>query len=343
MRTRIRSLLRVAALTMAVSGLGIAPASAATTGALMPGVQWSGDLANGSLSQWAYTEGCPGAVSVVGSPAPAGGHAVAITVNNNDTETACPGKVFSANPAASLISPTLFHSGHDAYAGFSTYFPTNFPTIPHWFQFAELYGPPFVGSPPIGIDVEGNRMGLWRDSTNNYDNPWSVPLQRGAWLDIVLHVKFSSDPTVGFIEIWLNGAQQSFSNGQTRLYMTTLQPGINWNGTTGGNFLDLDQYRSIVDPLGPLTIYHAAAAIGNSYAAVAPNLRAGIATTTTTISATPSASAKPALTASSNRAPSHKATIRRRAKARSAAQAKAASRTSRSHRRRRHPRRHAQR
>lgn len=328
---------------MAVSGLGIAPASAATTGALMPGVQWSGDLTTGSLSQWAYTEGCPGAVSVVGSPAPAGGHAVAITVNNNDTETACPGKVFSANPAASLISPTLFHSGDDAYAGFSTYFPTNFPTIPHWFQFAELYGPPFVGSPPIGIDVEGNRMGLWRDSTNNYDNPWSVPLQRGAWLDIVLHVKFSSDPTVGFIEIWLNGAQQSFSNGQTRLHMTTLQPGINWNGTTGGNFLDLDQYRSISDPLGPLTIYHAAAAIGNSYAAVAPNLRAGIATTTTTTSATPSASVKPAQTASSNRARSHKETIRRRAKARSAAQAKAASRTSRSHRGRRHPRRHAQR
>jgi Polysaccharide lyase len=278
MRSIARALLRVAVLSTAFCSIGVGSAAASS---LAPGVLWSGDLSSGTPSQYALVEGCPGAVSVVGHPAPPGVHAAALTVKDNDTMSACPGTVFSANPAAAVDSPDLFYDGDEDYIGFSTYLPANFPYVPHWFQLAEIYGRPFAGSPPIGIDIEGNRLGLWRNQSTGYDNPWSVALQTGTWLDMVLHVKFSSDPTVGFIEIWLNGAPQTFANGRQRLYMATLVPGVNWDGAAGGNSLDLDQYRSILDPLGPLTIYHAAAAIGHSFAAVAPNLRLGIAPTTT--------------------------------------------------------------
>jgi hypothetical protein len=278
MRSAVAAVWRVALLTVAICSVSVGAAAASS---LAPGVLWSGDMSSGSLSQYSLVEQCPGAISVVGIPAPAGVHAVALTVNDNDTMSACPNHVFSANPAAAVDSPDLFHNGDDRYIGFSSFLPANFPTIPHWFQLAEIYGQPFVGSPPIGIDIEGTRLGLWRNQATGYDNPWSVPLQTNTWLDMVLHVKFSSDPTVGFIEIWLNGVQQTFSNGQQRLYMATLVPGVNWTGGAGANQLDLDQYRSILDPFGPVTIYHAAAAIGDSFAAVAPNLRLGIAPTTT--------------------------------------------------------------
>lgn len=260
---------------MAFTCIGLGSASARTVP--LPGVAWSGDLSTGDLSQWSFVQQCPGAISVVGSPAAPGARAVALSVSDNDTESACPNHVFTPNPAAGLIGPSMFHDGDDAYIGFSTLFPTGFPFIPHWFQFAEIYGKPYGGSPPLGLDVVGNRFGLWRDATHGYDNPWSVPLQTNAWQDLVLHVKFSADPTVGFVEIWLNGVQQTFGNGQQRLYMATLVPGINWSGAGGADYLDLDQYRSKLDAFGRVTIYHAAARIGDSFAAVEPSMRLGIA------------------------------------------------------------------
>ena len=329
MRSAARALLKVVLLSSVICAAGAGSAAASS---LAPGVLWSGDMSSGSLSQYALVEQCPGAVSVVGSPAPAGVHAVGLTVNNNDTMSACPNHVFSANPAAAVDSPGLFHAGDDRYIGFSTFLPANFPYIPHWFQLAEIYGPPFAGSPPIGIDIEGSRLGLWNDHSTGYANPWSVPVQTNTWLDLVLHVKFSSDPTVGFVEIWLGGVQQTFSNGQQRLYMATLVPGINWTGGNGANTLDLDQYRSILDPFGPVTIYHAAAAVGDSFAAVAPNLRLGIAPATTISTPTAPASlptAAPAPRPTARSAAAIRKQQRRAAKAKAQAKAKAKTRAGR--------------
>ena len=280
---------------MAATILACLTAASASANALPAGMTWSGDLSSGNFSQYAFLEQCPGDISgVVGSPAPAGVHAARLSVSDGDTEASCPGHVFTPNPAASLIGPTVFHNGDDAWMGFSVYFPAGFPNIPNWFQFAELYGKPYGGSPPIGLAVVGNRMGLWRDATQNFDNPWSTPLVTNQWQDIVLHVKFSSDPTVGFVELYLNGVQQQFADGSTRLYYATLVAGNNWDGASGGNYLDIDEYRSHLDQLGTVTIYDAEMAIGDSYAAVAPQLHYGIASAPTSSPAPPSTTVAPA-------------------------------------------------
>jgi hypothetical protein len=281
---RLGKLVRAAALAALLVCLSAGAASAAS---LPAGMTWSGDLSTGNFSQFSFLEQCPGDISQTASPAPAGAHAVALAVSDNDTESACPGRVFTPNPAASLIGPTMFHNGDDAWMGFSVYFPASFPTIPTWFQFAEVYGHPYGGSPPIGLDIEGNRMGLWRDATHNMDNPWGTPVVTGAWQDFVLHVKFSPDPSVGFVELWLNGIQQSFADGSTRLYYSTLVPGNNWDGGSGGDYLDIDQYRSHLDHLGTVTVYDSEMAIGTSYSAVAPRLHFGIVSPPTTGSAKP--------------------------------------------------------
>ncbi len=321
---RFGKLVQGVALLVVVFCVGAAGASAAS---LPSGMTWSGDLSTGDYSQYHSLEQCPGDITQVGSPAPAGARAVQLRVSDTDTETACPGQVFTPNPAASLLGPTVFHNGDDAYIGFSVYFPAGFPTIPTWFQFAEIFGHPYGGSPPIGLDVEGNRMGLWRDATHNFDNPWSVPLVTGQWQDLVLHVKFSNDPNAGFVEVWLNGAPQQFSDGSTRLYYSTLVAGNNWDGGSGGDYLDIDQYRSRFDHLGTVTIDEAEMAIGTSYAGVAPRLHDGIVSAPTTAPAAPAPATTPAtkpVGAHTSRAPKpakHKAKKAKKAKKKHAARA----------------------
>jgi hypothetical protein len=191
------------------------------------------------------------------------------TVTDTSNLTYCPGHVFTHSPASSLVTPQLFGNGDDKYIGFGTMMPVGFPSITNWFQFAEVYGPPYGGSPTIGFDIKGNKLGLWRDGTHRFDNPWSAPISYGNWEYIQAHIKFSTNPSVGFIEIWLNGVQQHFTNGSTRLYYATLLQGDNWNGSSK-NDLDLDQYRQMSPLLGTQSIYHADTKVGTTLASVAP-------------------------------------------------------------------------
>lgn len=278
---------RAAAIALAAASLSASTASLASAAVLSPSAplassiptantssststnapSWNGDLSTNTFSQYAHLWSCPGGVSLTSNPTYGGQPSAAFTVNDNFTMSSCPGHVFTPNPASSLLSPGLFTNGTDAYVSFATMFPVGFPRITNWFQFAEFDGPPYGGSPTVGFDVSGTNLGLWRDATHHFDNPWHAPIQYGKWENIVAHVKFSTNPQVGFVEIWLNGVQQHFTNGSTRLYYDTMLFGDNWDGHSS-NFLNLNQYRGLFPSLGSVTIYHAAAKAGSSLAAV---------------------------------------------------------------------------
>jgi len=210
-------------------------------------------------------QACPGEISFVPDPVTGSGNVAQFTVLDTSTRANCPGQVFSTYPSASLLSSNMFNNGDDRYISVSTLFPVGFPTIANWFQVAEFYGVPYGGSPPIGLDVRGNRLGLWRDITHGYDNPWSVPMQAGVWERVILHVKFSNVPSVGFVEIWLNGVRQTFNDASRRLHYATMVSGINWSGANGDH-LALDQYRAATPALGAVTIYHGPSTVGTTYA-----------------------------------------------------------------------------
>jgi hypothetical protein len=196
-------------------------------------------------------------------------------------------------------------------------------------QVFEVYGPPFGGSPPLGIDVLGNGTGMYvglcrwtgriaavfmaesqtgggnrltlsRDKSHNFDHPWvaSTDIAPNSWQDVVVHVKFSANPSVGFVELWHQGVPQQFQTcaesgnapsatsgpctlqSSTRLYYATLVPGNNCtdDGTVCTNTIYLDQYRNggpengvPFIPLGNVTIFHGPATVAKTYAAaVAP-------------------------------------------------------------------------
>jgi len=245
-----------------------------------PSLIWNGDLSVGDTSQYSYVQQCTGSnppkgVTVVSSPVhPGYAYSSRFTVSDHSVTANCPILGSAGHPNANAQSPGLFMPGDDAYVGFSTYFPSSFPNnvctpwVPMcWMQIMEIYGQPYGGVPPIAMYVIGDRLALddspspiWTSSRN---------ITKDAWQDVVLHVSFSADPHVGYVELWLDGAQQTFANGKTRYYQATLKPGDNWDGIHA-NRLYLDQYRGPRPAMGTVTLYHGAAKVAQTYAQAAP-------------------------------------------------------------------------
>jgi hypothetical protein len=97
--------------------------------------------------------------------------------------------------------------------------------------------------------------------------PWSTPLVRGVWNDIKMHIKWSARDDVGFIELWVNGVPQLFTDApcpqQTRCAVRTLMP----NG--GGVYFKQGYYRdSLISPPG--VVYHDGFSVADTEASLAP-------------------------------------------------------------------------
>jgi hypothetical protein len=224
-------------------------------------VTWAGDFETGGLSQWQWVLAeSADRLRTVTSPVRQGSYAARFEVHDSDH----PG---SANPRAQLNSAPMHREGDERYIGWSTYFPSDFPSIPSgaWFVFFQFHGEPYNGSPRLGFGVSPDgRIELRRDAVYNYDRVWSQPQQRGRWTDFTVRVKWSKDPSVGFVELWVDGARQTFSNGQTRLAMATIQ-----SDQTGVENIATNYRKRGAIP-GEVTLLHDAVKVGTSYATVQP-------------------------------------------------------------------------
>jgi hypothetical protein len=89
-----------------------------------------------------------------------------------------------------------------------------------------------TGSSPFQFAV-GQRNGYWSLAIQQQSAPgvylktftiWEVPLGTD-WHDVKLEVHFSTSDTQGWIKLWHNGVQQTFTNGADTYYVRTLIPG----------------------------------------------------------------------------------------------------------------------
>jgi hypothetical protein len=226
-------------------------------------VIFDGDFSRG-LAAWS-TKINEKAISVVDDPILGSKRKVAkFTVHDNDMG---PGE----NPRAQIEGPANLVPGGEYWAGWSTLLPADFPTIPSggWLTLQSIYGAPFAGAGPLGTRLGANELQFQRNATYNWDLPWRQTIQRGRWTDFVYHVKLSPDPTVGFVELYLNtgnGWAQQTLGGQNRLYMKTLD---STNGA-GPNSFRVNNYRK-QGMFDVATLYHATPKVGTSFDAVAPN------------------------------------------------------------------------
>jgi hypothetical protein len=194
----------LAALAMLVACGGQSPAPQA------PGMLlWSGDLETGDLSQfqktpWNTVGGPP--PSVVEEPVRSGRYAVdlALVGATAPNQGICCGSRNEIEPKFREIA-----AGEDLWFAFSTYLDANFPTYYSEFQTITQFKQNFDGSPPLEMDVTDGEFRI----TGGYGHPDGRMdfnqtvghADKGRWIDWVLHVKFSPDPTVGYVEVWRDG------------------------------------------------------------------------------------------------------------------------------------------
>jgi hypothetical protein len=221
---------------------------------------FSSGFEDGTLDGWGTHESGP--IEIVDHPTREGNRAVRLTAQDGD----------GGNVRTQLDGPVLFDEGDEAYVGWSTYFPGDMPEIPSdsWFVFFEFHGPPHNGSPLPGAfavaDIDGRQhLKLGRSEQYGYDVPWTMPMVKDRWVDFVYRVKFSKDEEVGFVELWVDGVRQEFSNGSTRLYQSTIM-----SDQDDGLYPIATNYYEAGTIDEPVTVYHDAIRVATTYGGARP-------------------------------------------------------------------------
>jgi len=219
------------------------------------GELWAGDFETGSFSQWTEVEeATDDRVQLVESPARQGRWAGRFEVRPGD-------EVSGGNRAEVRTSGDVrFVEGDEYWFGWSTGFSEDFPNEDLWGIFMQLKNDG-TGSPPVEMSIQDDEIELKqstpREGGYKFVESESVDIARGTWHDFVLHVKFSSDPEVGFLELWHNGKLL-----QPKMSGQTLRPGL-------FSYVKQGYYRS-GDHTQPGVIFQDAMRLGRSYEEVDP-------------------------------------------------------------------------
>jgi hypothetical protein len=143
------------------------------------------------------------------------------------------------------------------------------PTNGTWVAFWQMhgYGNTGEGAPLVLRALNGDGNLYMQNNVNGTDvNFWSTPLVLNRWNTFVVHVHLATD-TTGWVELWYNGVQQKFINGQTRYHCPT------WDSLANSyNLFKWGVYRSgSLNGKGPASTFMSGAKIGLTYADVNPN------------------------------------------------------------------------
>jgi Polysaccharide lyase len=207
-----------------------------------------GDFETGNFNQWAicqtitFNDRCTNyngtkitySLQLENTILRQGNWAARFEVRNGDQPFCC-GERSEVNGDTALTS----NEGDDRWYQWSTLFAAGWPNqgwsaVAQWHDEAD--GPPALSFNTSTDD--GFASGNWgvlihkNSSPNNTITtytPWQTPINPGTWHDIKIHVKWSTSDSIGFIEVWHNGARQTFSGapcaGQTRCMTRTMTPG----------------------------------------------------------------------------------------------------------------------
>src|SRR5581483_9585315 len=147
------------------------------------------------------------------------------------------------------------------------------PSNPGWVALFQIHGYGPTGQPaPLVFRLLGDgNLSAQNGVTGGNNDFWHVPFKLNTWQNFVVHINLSSSASVGYVEIWYNGVNQTLAGGVSvggvsRLYCQTVDP-------TSGSYdaLKWGVYRSgAMDGTGPATAYMSGAKLGTTYADVDP-------------------------------------------------------------------------
>jgi uncharacterized protein (TIGR03382 family) len=169
----------------------------------------------------------------VTSPVAEGRYALKATVKQGDDP------INASGNRNELVYVSYETVGSEYYYRWKVMFPADYPSVRAWQLFTQWHHDGCCGSPPVEFYVYGEEIRL---RVNGAD-VWTAPLVRGVWHELTFHVKWSSDPSVGFAELWHNRER-----AMPKRNLATMYAGMK-------NYLKLGLYRNdTITPVG--VVYH---------------------------------------------------------------------------------------
>jgi Polysaccharide lyase len=159
----------------------------------------------------------------------------------------------------SEVSGPTFKEGEDLYFRDAIRVPSGNTYSAPWQIVQQLHEEDWNSSPGLAVFLENNRALRLGPGDSSHTFWKSAPLQTDRWYDLVYRVDLSQNPDTGFVEVWLDGVQQSLANGQTRAYGQTIQ--------MPETYLKAGIYRS-KSSSGTSIVEHDAIVVGTSWSAV---------------------------------------------------------------------------
>jgi hypothetical protein len=214
-------------------------------------VLFRGTFDSSGFSGW-YVQSLPGRASTSSSDPYQGISAAHFEVRDGDVEP-------NTGSERSEVSGPTFNEGQDIYVRDAIRVPSSSTYQGPWQIIQQLHETEWGGSPGIAVFLNEDHS-LQIGAGDGSPTYWQGPqLQTDRWYDLVYHVKLSQDSSVGFVEVWLDGAQQTLLNGQARMYGQTIQ--------TAHTYLKVGIYRS-KSSTDTSIVEHDDIVVGTSLAAV---------------------------------------------------------------------------
>jgi hypothetical protein len=195
---RLRHLL---AAMLVVLGTALVQATAASAS-----IQAVADAERPLNQEWAnYSCQDASRVSEIESPAAQGRRAYELEVRDGDNSFGERCEIGMGNPGRSGFP--LFQEGDERWISFQVYLPDDYPIdTPDWNLFFQIHQAGDGGCPPISLGVEDGQMKLFKSARNTYvldtREMWAAPVERNRWMKITLHIKNSTNPDEGFVELF---------------------------------------------------------------------------------------------------------------------------------------------
>jgi hypothetical protein len=120
---------------------------------------------------------------------------------------------FGGNERAEIAEPATMgtiEEGDELWFAFDVQFPSTFPNPAAgsgWFIIFQWHDTTDGGGPPLTLDVDPGGI-LWLANEDDANWNWSEigPITRGAWVRYIVHAKASTNPAIGFAEVFADGA-----------------------------------------------------------------------------------------------------------------------------------------
>jgi Polysaccharide lyase len=228
---------------------------------------WTADAATSGLHAWHGLQGPPGRLSVVNDPEGLLGEVYLAHLRNGDIWSS-DGKARAEFYGSELPDGTYlqFDEGDDYYVGWRSMInPGIYAGNGNAGELVQFKGDSDCGGPAVGVTIENGHVTLRSELYGIFWRGPRVSTFAGSWHSFVVHIHFSTRTTIGFVELWFDGARQTFTDGTQHHVMGTMCP------KDTGVYLKMGYYRGTkIDGYGAGYHWIDTPRVGTSYSVVVP-------------------------------------------------------------------------